>query len=322
MFGRLKPHLGQLSRTDKHGYFGTYCNLCGHLRLRYGLSARMLVVHDIAALAWLLLETDDSRFPLQTGNCLRGLKRKGLQDAALWRFLAAISAYAIGIKVRDDCADCGGLGSRWIGTWYEKVFWSSEQELRNLGFPVDSLENHLQAQEQLELDRETNLSRAAAPTASCYGLVANQIVTMGTSCLSVSDALTLGRALGQVVYTLDAMHDFPTDRNRSYNPLCLQAHPAEDKLPSRLRHLGTRYIVENLAYGKSVFTRLDTSRQRRWDAIARQMTRLLSPYPRSVILQAACCIPCGDGAVMADSQDCGACFCCLCIGCMCCAAQS
>jgi hypothetical protein len=95
MFGILRPELSGSHLASRQEYTSTYCNLCGHLRLRYGLKSRILVVHDIATLSWLLTARSTANFPLMQANCVRGLGQKSRPASPRWTFLAAISAHSI-----------------------------------------------------------------------------------------------------------------------------------------------------------------------------------------------------------------------------------
>ena len=103
MFGVLKPQRKLLSESENRRHMSAYCSLCGLLSSQYGLKSRMLVVHDIATLWWLLESPSSAnKEKIPVGNCLRGgagkLKKDGVSE--LQKFLAAMSVYTIGIKVK------------------------------------------------------------------------------------------------------------------------------------------------------------------------------------------------------------------------------
>ncbi|WP_428306227.1 DUF5685 family protein [Lacipirellula sp.] len=65
MFGILRPSQVRLSGPDRVAYSSTYCNVCGALAAEYGHASRLLVVHDIATLAWLLIPKSIETMPPQ-----------------------------------------------------------------------------------------------------------------------------------------------------------------------------------------------------------------------------------------------------------------
>ena len=140
MFGVLKPQRKHLSQTESRRHMSAYCSLCGLLSSQYGLKSRMLVVHDIATLWWLLeapSSIHEQKLPI--GNCVRGgagrVRKRGVSE--LQKFLAAMSAYTIGVKVKDDLED----GSNWktqITDWmYAGQFTKARTDLIEVGFDVE-----------------------------------------------------------------------------------------------------------------------------------------------------------------------------------------
>lgn len=166
---------------------------------------------------------------------------------------------------------------------------------------------------------EPDLALAAYATSKSYGLVAAHIVNLHYSELSITDARIIGESLGNAVYAIDAIRDFPADRDRSYNPLCLQSDLDEVVLPEWLRAKCVGFIGQQIDTVNKRVKSINSAFGARWAAVAATFARLCGMHRHDSVLQACCVIPCGDGAVGADSDDCGTCVGCMC-GCTCCLA--
>lgn len=323
MFGFLRPDLTELGKAERLAYASTYCNLCGHLRGKYDVKSRWLVVHDLACLSWLI--NDCIEFPLLRLNCVRGGARRAVGTTGPWSFLASMSALAVGIKLEDDREDGGGRVSRALSRWFGNTVARAEANLDTNGFPLNSLRQSLQSHRAVEARGEANLDQAASATGQCYGMAAAHLAELSEERLPVEDARVVGDGLGRAVYVLDAMRDFRLDRkSEQYNPLCLQADPDIMELPDKLREEAVTYIASCLNPAREIFAS-NQSRQRMWHAVTRTIARLAAGPKQSVVLQSTICVPCGDGVVVGNSEDCcqSACglacclFCCVSCGCPC-----
>lgn len=321
MFGILKPDRSLLDDGERWRHASTYCNLCGLLGSRYAYKSRMLVVHDIATLWWLLEQPEqEAERPLAIANCVWGgssrLRLYGLTDNQ--RFLSALSAYTIGVKVADDLADGGTVRTKLADRLYGDDFDQARSELVELGFDVDALEGILARQREIEDRGEVNFEAAAEPTAQAYGLVARSMAARLNSNYSCDDAGRVGEFLGRAVYLVDAVRDYRRDFGRSYNPLCLSAGSRERKLPQSLRHEVLTFIGQGLNRGREIVTGVAEDLRRSWHAVERALLVAAGVRDhRSVTLYINCFFPCGGGVVQASDGDCVEYLkcCCCCVVC-------
>ena len=328
MFGILKPQRKLLSESENRRHMSAYCSLCGFLRSQYGLKSRMLVVHDIATLWWLLEApscVNDQNLPI--GNCVRGgagkLRKRGVSE--LQKFLAAMSAYTIGIKVKDDITD----GSNWktqMASWmYSDQFEKARVDLIAVGFNVEYLEQILSTQFDMERKGENDFKIASAPTSQAYALVAREIVRRCHSHFTEEQAQQVGESLGRSVYLADAIRDFTQDQGTSFNPLCIEAGPQNDTLPVNLKNRVLTYVGSNLSEAGNFVAQTGEELKRSWHAVERSLLAAAGINDqKSITLYSSCCIPCGDGAIIVDGDECGkaisGCICgsiCCCFACNC-----
>jgi hypothetical protein len=322
MFGILSPCRQLLSKTDRAGYTSAYCSLCGFLGHQYGLKARMLVVNYIATLWWLLSpHSAEGQARLRTSNCIRGVgqpRKQSLSD--LEKLLAALSVQMVAIKVDDDLSDNGGWRSRLARCIYQGSFQKARRDLAQTGFDLRQLDAFLSSQKTIERDKEDDFKVASEPTARAYGLVAREIARRCSSKFTPEQAAAAGEALGRAVYLVDAIRDSPQDLGTAYNPLCLASHSASSDIPQRLRATVLEFVGSHLSCGRQIAMDVAQHLARSWHAVER--TLLASAGVRdekSVTLYCGCCIPCGNGAIIADEDDCHRCAFGLCCSCCCCA---
>lgn len=326
MFGILRPHRGLLEHSERVRHTSAYCNLCGLLSGRYGVRSRMLVVHDIATLWWLLGGQANSHAqPLAIGNCLRGgarhLRNTGLSEVQ--RLVAALSVYTLGVKVADDLVDGGGWRARAANRMYGHIFEAARQELADVNFNLGELEDILSRQQAMERAGERDFVAAAEPTAEAYGLVARAIAAACGSSFTGDQAQRVGEGLGRSVYLADSVRDYADDLGKSYNPLCLSLAHAPAELPQAMREQVLSYIGAQLTHGRQIATSVAEPLLTSWHAIERALLAASGVHDRkSVTLYLGCCVPCGDGAVYVDERDCdpckSSCACtCLLVCCVC-----
>ncbi|WP_339686470.1 DUF5685 family protein [Gimesia maris] len=308
MFGVLKPQRNHLSQTESRRHMSAYCSLCGLLSSQYGLKSRMLVVHDIATLWW-LLETSSSKNEqkLPIGNCVRGgtgkVRKRGISE--LQKFLAAMSAYTIGVKVKDDIED----GSNWktrIADWmYSGQFTKARTDLIEVGFDVERMERILEVQTELEKEREKDFKTASIPTSQAYGLVAREIVKRCSSHFTEEQAQRIGEALGRAVYLADAIQDFSKDQGTSFNPLCIEAGSKSPSLPAALKNKVLTYVGSHLKETSGLINQVQDGLKQSWHAVEHSLlTAAGVTDQKSVTLYSSICIPCGDGAVVVEGEEC------------------
>jgi hypothetical protein len=241
MFGLLRPHKRLVGAEDWRDYASAYCNLCASLSHRYGLTSRLLVVHDVATAEWLLSGAAPVRRPFPTCNCVKGGTRSvpaALRTDERQSLLAAISAYTVGVKVQDDLADGGGWKARLAHALYKDTFARARRDLAEGGFEVTAFEAALAQQQELERRGETDLGGASGPSGRAFGLVARHLARRHGGA-GPEDAYALGECIGRAVFLVDAYQDFGRDLAAgAYNPLrCAGGGAAAPLEPGRAREV-------------------------------------------------------------------------------------
>jgi hypothetical protein len=178
MFGLLRPLKRLVGEEEWRDYASAYCNLYASLSHRYGLPARLLVVHDVATADWLLAGAAPVRRPFPACNCVKGGTRSvpaALRTDDRQSLLAAVSAYTVGVKVQDDLTDGGSWKARLAHALYKETFARARRDLAQGGFDVAAFEAALAEQRELERRGEADLALASGPSGRAFGLVARHL---------------------------------------------------------------------------------------------------------------------------------------------------
>lgn len=315
MIGVLRPRPDVLSKSQRVDYMSRYCNLCGFISRRYGFKSRPLLVNDIATLWWLLDPTPTDKLPLSQLNCVRGTRQK--LDAFVTHecqtLLAALSLSAVKAKLDDDLADEGKQNRSIINWLNRKSMRQCRDDLRQVHFDVEELERIVAAQVEVEQNRDLSFEQACEPTSELYGLLALEIASRCQSSFVASEARDMGRSLGRAVYLIDSIKDFEEDFGKCYNPLHRDAGVSCRLLPSELKHRVLEFVGSGLREFRCI---LEGELVTAWHAIERNLLAAVGVSDkRSVILYSGVCIPCGDGFVVLDKDDCQPSTCCCSAGC-------
>jgi hypothetical protein len=270
MFGLLRPQRRLLNGEDRRDHSSAYCNLCASLSYCYGVSSRLLVVHDVATADWLLSgqRAEPRLFPI--ANCVRGGVRSVARPACLsarQRFLAALSAYTVGVKVADDLSDHGTGKARLAQAIYGPVFARARRDLAVHGFDVAAFEAVLATQRQVEESGETDLDAASAPSGLAFALVARHLARQHGEGVGPGDASRLGDWIGRSVFLADACQDLERDLIAgAYNPLRAPLDRTANGEDTDRRREALTYLGHFLNQARIVCGRLGPGVARRWHA--------------------------------------------------------
>jgi hypothetical protein len=326
MFGILRPALPNLPSAERSQYMAEYCNACASLSYAYGIMARPFVVHDIATLAWLSRAAEADELPFRTHNCLKGgalLKGKLGQLPKRQTLIAALSAATVAVKTADDVADSSAILPRITNFVGGPIFNRAAQDLHELGFEFDRLRQALATQSEVEVSRETRLEVASSPTGECYSLAAQSITEATSRLIHPNFAGSIGRLLGQIVFVVDALRDYHSDLGRAYNPLhWSQSVQENQQAAAQRREDALDFIFEKFRELRTLAESTSEQVTNRLASLQLSIARLLGLTKTEVTLFAACCIPCGDGAILVDGNDLfkiwtGLCCCCCIASCFC-----
>jgi hypothetical protein len=233
----------------------------------------------VAAADWLLAgaRAVERHFPI--ANCLKGgtySVAPELRHDPRQAFLAAVSAYTIGVKVADDLTDQGSWKARLAHVLYRDTFARARRDLAACGFELGAFEEHLSLQRDLEARNENDLNAAAAPSGNAFALVARHLADRHGAGVAGDDAAQLGACIGRSVFLIDAQQDLDRDvACCSYNPLRVTRDRKAPADAARRREAAV-LIRGLLAEAAAVCGRLGEQVARRWRAAAASLEMQVS----------------------------------------------
>jgi hypothetical protein len=323
MLGLLNP-----GRTDLK-YRSLYSRCCQFQHLEYGVPS--LLFHSfesvfLYAIAGDAGAVDTAKVPNQVCCRLRaGRRLEFAPDREVGRFCASFSLLAAETKSADALRDAPSLVAKTRDQLFQSRFRRARTYFSNLDTKFCSTFDGLIA-EHLVLENSSSMPSLATycrPTAAAFEYTFGLMAKI----LSGSDLKPLlervGSSIGAAILAFDCARDWRRDqRDGQFNVVHdpAQAQRAIDCCFDRLAEAG--HVCAS-TFGPTALSATVLKRVRDCIRARSSQTAVLqnlgahgnSRSQKSVVLNATCCFPCGDGAVAVDSDECGKLFCgCCCLG--------
>jgi hypothetical protein len=320
MLGLLNP-----GRTNLR-YRSLYSRCCQFQHLEFGVPS--LVFHSFESVFLYAIASDagvadTARLPNQLCCRLRaGRNLEFAADRELGRFCSSFSLLAAESKSADALRDAPSLVAKARHRLFQSRFRRARTYFSNLDTKFSSTFDGFIA-EHLALEdssRSASLPAYCRPTADAFeyvfGLMARILPTIELKHLLAR----VGSNLGAATLAFDCAKDWQRDqRDGQFNVVhdAAEAQRAMDYCLDRLAEMGS---VCASTFGPAALsaTILKHARDRIKGRTCRAAVGQIrcahgtSRSQKSVVVNATCCFPCGDGAVAFDSDECGklACSCC------------
>ena len=244
VFGYVKPYVPSLSVAEYEAYRGAYCGLCRTMGSLTGQLSRLTLNYDLAFLVIFRLAAEHLPAEFERKGCIAHplSRRTHMKRNPVLEYSAAVSAVLTAGKIRDDAADETG-GKRFLSKLLLPFGNSITRRVRKkVGALEKEIKLDLEELSRIEsgriasLDAPANASAEVLSKAASFGLEGNE----------KKIAAEIGRALGKIIYVLDAADDLANDiRGEKYNPLALvYDEPFED--PSAEKPLLKKEIADEL----------------------------------------------------------------------------
>lgn len=244
VFGYVKPYVPSLSVAEYEAYRGAYCGLCRTMGSLTGQLSRLTLSYDLAFLVIYRLAAERLPAKFERKGCIAHpfSRRTHMKRNPVLEYCAAASAVLTAGKIRDDATDESG-GKRFRAKLLLPFGNSITRRVRKkVGALEEAVKLDLEELSRIEGERTASLD---AP-AGAYAAALSKVVSFGLEGNAEKISKEIGRAMGKIIYVLDAADDLADDvRGEKYNPLALiYDEPFED--PSAKRPLLKKEIADEL----------------------------------------------------------------------------
>ena len=212
MFGYLVADISRLDESQAERYKAVYCGLCRTLRKRHGLSAGLTLNYDLTFLILLLSSLYEPEEEKGAESCIRHpFAPQSWAKSEISDYAADLNVMLAYLKCRDNWSDDGSLSSLAEGKLLQK---SSEKCSALYPRQYEAMKSAMERIWELE---KSGMKDADA-LASAFGDFMGEALVYRND--RWSDALrTMGKALGEFIYVMDAAIDLDEDAARGrYNP--------------------------------------------------------------------------------------------------------
>jgi hypothetical protein len=319
MLGLLNPGRGDVT------YRSLYSRCCQFQHLEYGVPSLLFQSFEAVFLYAVACDAgavDLAKVPKQVCCRLRaGRTLEFALDRELARFCASFSLLAAETKSADALRDAPGV----FASLRHRAFRSRFRAARNYFASLDAdflstfgglINDHL----AIENARfSPSLSAFCRPTASAFAY-AFRLMAKVVDREDLEHLLeNVGRNIGSAVLAFDCAQDWQQDRRTGHFNVVQDAVGAQNAFAHCVDRLAdARGLCQSTfgakALSAGILERVSARIRSRWSrGMSIQKVFKGTPATTSVVLNATCCFPCGDGAVAVDSDECGKLFC----GCCC-----
>ncbi len=241
MFGIAAARLDQITEAEKERYQAFYCGLCRCLKERYGQVSRAALSYDLTFYVMLMQSLQEGAEDTGSARCISHPKKlMPYLSCAATKRAADLSVALAYHKCLDDVADEGGMKAHAARALLHASYRRAQERI-----PKDC--------ERIArfMDRIARIESAPSPDAdagaAAFGDLLGDLFAQDAG-FWAEPMRTFGRALGCLIYLMDAAVDLPEDRKMgAYNPFA-----ALNMTPEELRS-----ILESVALDAAVaFDRL------------------------------------------------------------------
>ena len=335
MFGTVVPKYAALDAATRDVLKHAYRSVCLHLG-RISPLAKACLSNDVAVMAALI---DPGRYRVRPGQSNSCFERLRCVDQ-LSHFAACLSILMAKLRLQDGVRDEGRLLHRAGLTAMRRVFRTADKEMRRIGFPMDDVLGHQEHLLCMERDGSNlDIADYAQPVGQCYAIAYRFAASIAGQDEAVWERV--GDLIGSLTYLIDCERDLVADsRTGIFNPLLLPAamgskDSARESWIAELEQICTgiqgdilRGCMEQIrasvsacfCTSTSVITTLPSRLYHKSAELLKLLWRPSKPSS-STVLYCTACIPCGDGGVAVDSDECGnvclaCCFLIICCSCV------
>ncbi|MBR6918636.1 MAG: hypothetical protein IKN38_10670 [Clostridia bacterium] len=220
MFGYIKPHIPALSVAEYEAYHGAYCGLCRTMGSLTGQLSRFTLNYDFAFLAVYRMAAEKIPSECKRKGCIAHpfSRRTQMTRNPALEFAAAASAVLTREKIADNIKDEKGFrrtGAKMLSPLTRGMVRRVANTISGLREEVAAALSRL---DKIERERSASVDEPAR----AFGEVLSAVASYGYEENVKLISEEIGKAIGKIVYVLDAADDIEDDiKDEKYNPLAL-----------------------------------------------------------------------------------------------------
>lgn len=214
MFGLMRNKTGEHSCSLDTHYRLHYCGTCKTMGTLYGQRTRPLLNFDTVFLSELLADLGNEQRlhwdkQYHEKSCFK--LPQSQQDMPLsLQYAATVNVLLAELKVEDAKQEGANLAAKlWKGC-YSQAFAKAEQQMQLWGLDMNKIWVEVQKQAYIEQQVEEKLD-FASPTAEITALIFEKGAEVVSNIEAKNNMYAFGKALGTLVYWLDALEDYEKD---------------------------------------------------------------------------------------------------------------
>lgn len=265
MFGYVKPCVPYLTVAEYEAYKAVYCGLCREMGKATGQLSRMALSYDFAFLAFLRMAIEKTPSEFDKKGCIAHPFKKKLyvKENPVLTYCAGTFAMLTAAKTLDNINDEKGLkriGAKAVYPFEKRMVSKIDKCL----LPLEkTIQYHLERLSAVEKGKTASIDIPSG----IFGELLGEICAFGYEGANERIAREIGKAVGKIIYVLDAADDLFDDiKNEKYNPIALVykdellSVKTESKVivPSGIADELMNAVSIELSVARGAFTLLDT----------------------------------------------------------------
>ncbi|MBE7092140.1 MAG: hypothetical protein E7365_03050 [Clostridiales bacterium] len=211
MFGLVVADINALKKEDKKTYNSFYCGLCCAIGKNFNNFSRITLNYDLTFLYLFLTSYFDEKTEESLIRCgIHPLKKKNVYMNKYAEYCACMNILLTYYKFEDDVNDEGAFTAKIAKSAFKK-----QKTLAQEKYPIknQAISDCLKRLNDVEKQDEHN----ADIPANIFGELMGILFDINGDDLKLRE---FGKALGKVIYIMDAVLDFKSDLKKCrYNPL-------------------------------------------------------------------------------------------------------
>jgi hypothetical protein len=209
VYGLLCLNTNCLNFSEQNIAKAHYCGLCNSLSSNYGFTSRTFTNHDATFIS--ILHSAQSKNKISPQKCPLKLQKTKPEVNTGLEYASAISLIMAKAKIDDNILDQNSYISRVIAGKLDSKIPSAINELKRLGFKLQTITSEIKRQKTLESQHCSDLNELVSPTENAVSEICSHTATLTGKTSNFEPLSILGKNIGRLMYLTDNYVDFTSD---------------------------------------------------------------------------------------------------------------